>query len=377
MNKRTIILVTFYLLSALHPMLVAAEDASNTLRIGAALPLTGDFAFVGKELQRGMELAREKDSNVNVEIKYEDDQSLKSLAVVTAANKLIRVDNVDAMLSASVDNMAALAPILDSSKTPGVIVWDNTQAVEKLSPYLFAMGYSADLSGHDMARFATGTLSAKRAAVVSAEGEWSERITAAFTEAFGAFDGTIALHDRVNSKNTDFRSLILRIRAAKIDVVYAPLYYASMTSFVRQARGLGLQVPILTADGFTVGDAEILAGTKNLYLTHLWLNDKMFENEYQTRFGTIKSPLHLAYAALGYDAVSSLIKHAELLRSDGEKISRANLHKSLKSAPYFGIGGTTDFRTRQTAEKHPVILKLTDAGLAPWHSREKQRTRYK
>lgn len=71
------------------------DATGDALKIGAILPLTGDLAYVGQEMQRGMGLALQEADNPNIKIIYEDDLTFDIKSSVNAANKLVNLDKVD------------------------------------------------------------------------------------------------------------------------------------------------------------------------------------------------------------------------------------------------------------------------------------------
>lgn len=336
------------------------SQSSSIVSVGAVLPLTGDFAFVGRELQRGMKLAQRDFPGVS--ITFEDDKSLQNLAAVSAVTKLTSVDKVDILLTASVDNVHSIAPQLERSQRPGIVIWDSAKEINDLNQYVFAAGFSTDFAGKDMATLASKDLKAKSAAVISAEGEWSERISEAFIEQFKRSGGEVSVRERINPVDSDFRSLITKIQQQNIDVIYLPLYYTSLTAFIRQARQLGFSKPILCGDGFTVDDLRILKDkmSANIFLTHVWLTDANFRKKYEEKFAKVESPIHLAYAGVGYDAIHLVNSKAKSLLARSEQVTPSSLRMELHKDTFTGLMGAVDFRTSRTAPKREPILKISD-----------------
>ena len=96
------ILIQFILL--LGPLSGCSNNATNEVKIGAILPLTGQGAALGKSYQNSMNLGVEYVNNQNnselFKIIFEDSQANSSKAV-SAAQKLIRVDKVDILILAN------------------------------------------------------------------------------------------------------------------------------------------------------------------------------------------------------------------------------------------------------------------------------------
>lgn len=126
MNKKGIIgivilvlisLITYYYFSTKQTKIATKE----TVKIGAVLPLTGNIGFLGKAGKNGLEFAKfyfndKIDSKYLYDFVYEDGMAKPSNSI-SAFNKLIGSDKVDAVFSiiSSVD--LSLLPIQNKTET--------------------------------------------------------------------------------------------------------------------------------------------------------------------------------------------------------------------------------------------------------------------
>ncbi len=87
------------------------------VKIGVILPLTGNYAELAENAKAAIELALNDyiPKNINVEILYEDD-GYNAAKVATAANKLINVDKVNAIVSWSAMAGNIVAPIAERNR---------------------------------------------------------------------------------------------------------------------------------------------------------------------------------------------------------------------------------------------------------------------
>ena len=99
------------------PETVTKEE--ETIKIGAVLPLSGNLASLGEATKSGLMAAQEKINNTNsgwrVEIVFEDSQSNAQVAV-TAVQKLINIDKVNALAVYGSQFAYATAPIAQENK---------------------------------------------------------------------------------------------------------------------------------------------------------------------------------------------------------------------------------------------------------------------
>ncbi len=121
MNKKTIWAVVGIIIIAV--IILVATRNSNTsgsepIKIGAVLPLTGANAQVGEGLRNALLLAKKDYSGP---LKFDfifEDSALDPKTALSAANKLIGIDKVDAIVDAYAPIGNAISPVAEKSKVP-------------------------------------------------------------------------------------------------------------------------------------------------------------------------------------------------------------------------------------------------------------------
>ena len=129
---------------ALASFLIANISAAEgpALSIGLALPLSGDMARYGLDIQRGAAMAKEELARRGTEMVFvaEDTQLVPRMAA-TAAQKLINRDRVDVIVSLW-DTAEAVAPIAEQKGTPHVSIrWNHRVAQEFPHTFTFESTY--------------------------------------------------------------------------------------------------------------------------------------------------------------------------------------------------------------------------------------------
>ena len=111
------------------------EAPQKNTTIGAILPLSGDFAQFGEAINQGITLALDEARAEGIHIDYvlEDDNS-QTVGSVNAAKKLINVDAVDAVLTATVQEAKPIAPLINEAGIPLIVVWDSTEFIKTAGP---------------------------------------------------------------------------------------------------------------------------------------------------------------------------------------------------------------------------------------------------
>ena len=122
---------------------------NNPIKIGAILPLTGDLAFLGEEIKKGIDLgvAEYKDRGININVIYEDDQSLSLTASVNAANKLLNIDKVDVGLTMLLRNQDRLLQFLIKKGSIACFYGIATSPYKNLANTFLVMVFQPNLQG--------------------------------------------------------------------------------------------------------------------------------------------------------------------------------------------------------------------------------------
>ena len=130
--KKIKALSALLLIALFSTNVIASPKTQEALKVGAILPLTGEMSFVGTDILRGMQIGLSELPKKEIELIYEDDHSFSKAETVKAAKKLIEADKVDILLNGAVNTANALAPILERSKIPGIVIWDNNHSIRKM-----------------------------------------------------------------------------------------------------------------------------------------------------------------------------------------------------------------------------------------------------
>ncbi|RIL10421.1 MAG: hypothetical protein DCC75_04390 [Proteobacteria bacterium] len=115
----------------LYQGVVCAE--ARLVKLGFTLPLTGRLAHVGEDIRRGIELGIKDFSGetLRYEAIFDDNQHDPKLAAVSA-NKLLKFDRVDVLLSIW-DMADVVAPLAERQGTPHLAIRWDPQVAERYS----------------------------------------------------------------------------------------------------------------------------------------------------------------------------------------------------------------------------------------------------
>ena len=365
-------------------LFLGCAKRQNEIVIGEYGSLTGTTATFGISSKNGIELYMD---NVNagggiggtrVRVIVEDDQS-KPEEAATAVNKLVDQDGVIAVLGevASSRSMAA-APICQQSGVPMISPSSTNPKVTELGDYIFRVCFIDPFQGQMIAKFARSTLGKSKAAVFrDNKNDYSVGLAKYFSEAFLALGGTIVADEAYSEGDQDFKAQLTVIKSKRPDFLMVPGYYTEVGLIARQARELGLEVPMLGGDGWVSARLlEIAQDALNgsYFVNHYWDQDpnpaiQKFVKEYRARYNASPDGL----AALAYDAAGVLTNALDRLRqedpaafkelcgarSEKQKAARAKLRDLIASTKDFpGVTGRISLDASRNAVKPAVFLKI-------------------
>jgi branched-chain amino acid transport system substrate-binding protein len=311
--KKNWILISLILVIALVIVLVVTQTKKEpgNIKIGAILPLTGDFASIGNEIKKGIEIGVDeaKGNGQSLVMFYEDDQSLSPVAAINSANKLILVDNIDVGLTMLVEESRPVSPIFTKNKVPLLILWDSNRFIKEAGSYIFSNGFSTEKAGELMAEFSFSTLGLKNIAIISHVDPWAKIISQAFGDKLKNLGGTIGHAEEMQSSETDYRTSITKIKKTNPDGIYMALVPPNSALFIIQSRELGLRVPLLTGDAL-IQDVINAAGesSEGIYLTNIYSESSeanLLKQKYRAKYKS--DPLDINLVSFGYDGITKVV----------------------------------------------------------------------
>lgn len=349
--------------------------SSNTIKIGLLNEMTGGNATFGTSSANGARLAF-KQINANggllgkqIVAVVADNKSEPSEAA-NAMTKLVIQDKVVAVTGGfASSNAIAASSVAESAKVPFLVVGATNPKVtvdeksKKVKDYVFRVCFIDPFQGTVGANFVLNTLKLKNAAVlVDNSSDYSKGLAAFFRESFTKGGGAILAEEAYLQKDQDFKSVLTKLKALNVEVLYVPGYYEEVGKIVKQARELGMTLPVVGGDGWDspklveIGSAAAL---NNTYFTnHYSVEDnspaaKAFVEAYRKEYGQMPDAL----AVLGYDAANLLADAIKRANS----LEKAKIQSALAQTKAFpAITGATTLNASHDAEKSAVIIEMKE-----------------
>jgi branched-chain amino acid transport system substrate-binding protein len=355
--------------------------------IGVYGSMTGGDATFGQSTKTGFELAlSELQSSqqgmiggIRIESVVEDDQGRPEEAA-TVVQKLINQDRVACVVGevASSRSLAA-APICQQNEVPMITPSSTNPRVTQVGDYIFRMCFLDDFQGASIARFAAENLKLKKVAVLKdVKNDYSVALAQYFTEAFAKMGGTVVVEQTYSSGDPDFRAPLTKIKARNPEALIVPGYYTEAGLIARQARELGLKVPILGGDGWESEKLIEIGGEamNGCYYTNHWSLDQPQLQPFVTAYRAKYQSEPDAIAGLAYDAGKVLFAALTKLATDDPAAFKALVSTSSGEARtaasrklrdniaatsgYAGVTGTISLDANRNAQKPIVVIEVKD-----------------
>jgi branched-chain amino acid transport system substrate-binding protein len=341
------------------------QNATGDVLVGMYGSLTGDGASFGQSSVEGAQLAVEEINNAGgvlggrkIRLLVEDDQSRPEEAS-SAVTKLITQDRVVAVLGevASRRTLAA-APVAQKYQIPMITPASTNERVTQVGDYIFRVCFIDPFQGEVLAKFAYNDLKARRVAVLKdIQQDYSVGLTDSIQKTFTGLGGQVLEPVSYSSGDADFRAILTQVRAQKPDAIFATGYYPEAAIIVRQARELGMTMPILGGDGW-VGDAlkNGREALKNTFISNHYSGEnpdpvvQNFRKAYRAKFNREPDSI----AALGYDGAKVL---ADALNRAGST-EGPKVRDAIASADVVGVTGRLKMNADRNVVKPAVIEEI-------------------
>lgn len=364
MKKNSKLIFAVALLISTIACVPGLSSAADSIKIGVYLPMTGAVAAYGDMEWAGIQIAAEMEPQAldrKIELILEDTKSDK-IDAANAVTLLIEKYKVSAIIGEAISgNTMAGNPISEAAKIPSVAPVATNPLVNQGKKYAFRACFVDPFQGEVGARFAYNNLKARTAAVIiDTAQDYCVGLGNYFIKEFERLGGKIVSKTFIQTGDQDFSAQLSAVQGAKPDIIYAPNYYTEDALMAKQARDLGIDLPILTGDGAQADTLLQIGGSavEGMYFTGHFHKEaaateraKEFIKRYEEKYKKSAD----AFGALGADAYFLLVDAINRAGStDGTKIRDA-----LASTKDFqGVSGVMTMGPEGNPIKSMVINKV-------------------
>lgn len=348
----------------------ADENATGPIVIGAFLSMSGSMATFGESTKRGAELAVAEANQAGgvlgrkLELVVLDDQG-RAEEAGNAVTRLIDVHGAVALMGEVASTLSLVGGrIAQRRHVPMVSPSSTNSQVTQVGNYVFRACFLDPFQGYAMAKFARERLNLNTVAILKdVRNDYSLGLSKSFRESFTKLGGRIVAEESYGAGDTEFSAQLTKIKATEPQGLYVPGYYTEVGGVARQARRLGLSVPLMGGDGWESPELRKIAGDDivgSFYSNH-FAHDKpsarakQFIAAYEAKY---KEPPP-ALAALGYDATLLIIDAIRRAKSTHPEKVRDALAATQKLD---AVTGKLTFDENRNPIKPAVIVRIAEQG---------------
>jgi branched-chain amino acid transport system substrate-binding protein len=221
----------------------ASSADTGPIKIGLILPMTGQQATTGRQIDAAVKLYLAQNGNTiagrKVEVIVKDDATVPD-TTRRLAQELVVNDKVVALAGFGITPAAmATAPIATQSKTPMVVMAVATSAITEASPFVVRTSFTLPQASVSIAEWAAKNKIKKVVTLVSdyAPGIDAERF---FADRITLNGGSVVDKLRTPLRSPDFAPVLQKVRDAGTDALFVFLPSGQGAAFMKQFAERGL-----------------------------------------------------------------------------------------------------------------------------------------
>ena len=241
-------------------ILSACGKKNDTIKLGWMGSLTGDQAAYGTcESQTLKMLVEEKNAAGGILGKQIElicyDTKGDAQEAVNVAKRLCAQDKVCAIIGPNASGQCiAIQSVLDQYKVPDLSTVATNEKVTvqdgKLKEYNFRVCFLDPQQGKIAGTFVYDELKLTKAAILyDINDDYAKGLKDNFIKVYTEKGGTVVAEEAYTGGDTDFTAQLTKIKEADPEIIFTPIFYQDFIMIHKQARTLGIDLPMLGGDG--------------------------------------------------------------------------------------------------------------------------------
>lgn len=235
-------------------------SGGDTIKLGWMGSLTGDQAAYGTcESQTLKMLVEEKNAaggilGRQIELICYDTKG-DAQEAINVAKRLCAQDKVCAIIGPNASGQCiAIQSVLDQYKISDMSTVATNEKVTvqdgKLKEYNFRVCFLDPQQGKIAGTFVYDNLGFDKAAILyDVNDDYALGLKDNFIKVFEGKGGTIVAQEGYTAGDTDFTAQLTKIKEANPQIIFTPIFYQDFIMMHKQARTLGIDLPMLGGDG--------------------------------------------------------------------------------------------------------------------------------
>lgn len=344
--------------------------SGEEVKIGVILSLTGTSADASANIKHGIDLAA-RDINSDsarrnkISLIYEDDK-YDSKEAVNSINKLLNLDKVKYIIgSYGSSQVLAIAPIAEKNKAVMIVPSAQSNKIGEAGEYIFHMNSNTRQEAGFWGPYLAQKIGKNKLAILSLDSDLGTSYIADLQSIYPRAGGQLGLIQKFDKKETDFRTMLLKIKDAKTRDVLLIGNRQMNGTILKQAKELNYPFNFF-ATSVTEGKELItVAGLAAEGLIYPYYFDdnsvdpvqKDFQDKYLATYGT-KSEVTATH---GYDALMVLSNCFEKVGVNPELVKAC----ITQTRGYSGVGGNISFDSNRDVSRSMIVKTVKDGQFVP------------
>ncbi len=357
-QRRTLIAAGAAALAGAVPLRVFATDP---VRVGLIIPMSGPFASTGKQIEAAVKAYQKKNGDTvagrKIEVLLKDDGGVSPEVTKRLAQELVSRDKVQVLAGFGLTPLAlAAAPVATQAKTPMIVMAAATSIIPQRSPFIVRTGFTLAQVTAPIADWAVKTKIKSAITFVSDYGPGydAEKV---FIKRFTEGGGKVVDSLRVPLRNPDYAPFLQRVKDAKPEALFVFVPSGEGAAVLKQFNERGLAAAgirlICTGDVLdddlmpSIGQAAAGVISSHHYsAAHPSAENKAYVNAFSKDNANMRPNFHSVGA---YDGMHLLY---EALKKTGGDPAGEKLVEAMKGMAWTSVRGpvSIDSSTRDIVQ---------------------------
>lgn len=352
------------LLTALCNITVHSETR-QPVKVGVALPLTGEVAMWGIRTQRGFQLALQ-DTHHPISIEYQDEGSCEAKRSVTAVTKFLNLDSIKLLFLGCLSGTKAVGALLQRE---GALAFSTGLLDEEVYQLHYpVINLATQLATES--RYIAAHLQSRgysRIALLRWPDAFGEEFSRSLRAELKLRTIEVVFDDSAGTMDANFRSFMPRFKQLKVDAIATSLGDAQISTLAKQLRENGLSIPIVSnyVVETTSAPSELLEGTEYTYPVNSAESSPQkaaFDNRYQLKFSGDLPSINSYFA---YDGIMALDRALDACAASDIPCLRSH----ILSDRAVGLSGDVSYKP-DGSNHRPYGIKRIQKGKFVWINRD-------
>ncbi len=343
----------------------APSYASDNLKIGVYLSMTGPVAAWGQEEWKGIKVAHEMEpfaKGRKIKLILQDNASHPETAALSVEWLIDR--GVKAIIGpVTTTNALAGLALTEKAKIADIIPSANGLHLTDGKKYAARVCFTNDVQANVMAQYIAAKYSTG-VVISDISQDYSVDLTRFFVNDFKKLGGKIIKIYRINSNDTDFSAIATEIKQIKPQFIYMTTYYNETALFARSFRELGGKAAIFSGSAAATDSLIKIGGKAVERLTFtddydpkiiITKKGKRFAKLFKAKYGRLPDSAE----ALAADSYLYLVSSIDKAGLDARQLG-----KTLRNSRFEGVSGIIRIKNGKT-DRTVVIRTVKNGKFAP------------